>query len=74
MPGMNRSAANSIGVPPRRFILLPEDPAATSGHGRRIRRFQLTPIAHGAGRGSSFAGVDSSAAPAERDPGQAGHL
>jgi hypothetical protein len=49
---MNRIAANlDHGVSsPRRFILLPEEPAGGSSQGRRIRRYQLTSLGQGAGR------------------------
>jgi hypothetical protein len=74
MLAMNRLAANPIGVSPRRFILLPEEAVATSGHGRRIRRYQLSGIARGVDRGHSAAGAGIPAAQADRDPAQAGPL
>jgi hypothetical protein len=71
MLAMNRSAANSIVSSPRRFILLPEDPADGRSQGRRIRRYQLTSLGQGAGRGRSRSGAGVAAAPGAREIGRA---
>jgi len=47
---MDRSAANPSVSSPRRFILLPEEPAGGASHGRRIRRYKLSSVGQGAGR------------------------
>jgi hypothetical protein len=45
---MNSSAANSSVSPPRRFILMPEEPVDRAGEKPRIRRYQLASFAQGA--------------------------
>jgi|CZKG01.1.fsa_nt_gi hypothetical protein len=60
---MNRSATNSSVSSPRRFILLPEEPAGGASHGRRIRRYKLTSVGLGAGRQrAGLNGIDASTA------------
>jgi hypothetical protein len=52
MLAMNRPISNSMAVPPRRFLLLPEDAADVPGQGFRIRRYRLTSVgrSHGLDR------------------------
>jgi hypothetical protein len=71
---MNRTAANSTVSPPRRFILLPEDPADGRSQGRRIRRYQLTSIEQGARRGGARPGAGFPSARGVRVPGRAGQM
>jgi hypothetical protein len=54
MLAMNRKAANANVSPPRRFILLPEDTADGRSQGGRIRRYKLTSLGQGAGRGRAW--------------------
>ncbi len=63
---MNRIAANSSVSSPRRFILLPEDTAEGTSQGRRIRRYQLTSLGQGAGRGRIRPGAGIKAASGAR--------
>jgi hypothetical protein len=51
---MNRPAANSSVSLPRRFILLPEETADRAASRPRIRRYQLTGVGRGAGRGRAI--------------------
>jgi hypothetical protein len=52
MLSMNRSSANPSESAPRRFVLLPEEPADGTGHAPRIRRYRLTSVGLGASRSS----------------------
>ena len=61
MVSVNRTAANTSATSPRRFILLPEDPAEGAAHGPRIRRYKLTAV--GTGVTSRHAGVGSAEFP-----------
>jgi hypothetical protein len=73
MLDMNRSAANQSVSPPRRFILLPEETVDGSGHGPRIRRYQLTSVGQGAGRRrAGVSGVDLARARTAREVGRLG--
>jgi len=74
MLAMNRIAANSIVSSPRRFILLPEDSADGRSQGRRIRRYQLTSLGYGAGRGRFRLGAGIPASLSARELGRAGPL
>jgi len=70
---MNRSAANPSASSPRRFILLPEEPAGAPHHGPRIRRYQLTSVGRVAGRRrAELSGVDAATATLMRELGGLG--
>jgi hypothetical protein len=56
MVSVNRSAANSSDVRPRRFILLPEETADGVASRPRIRRYELTRVGRGAGRRRAILG------------------
>jgi hypothetical protein len=74
MLAMDRIAANSIVSSPRRFILLPEDSSGGKSQGRRIRRYQLTSLGHGADRGRLRLGAGFAAASGVHELGRAGSL
>lgn len=69
MIGVNRKAATLNESPPRRFILLPEEPMADKGQGRQIRRYRLTTLGQGARRTRPGLGTEI---PAVRGMGKGG--
>ena len=69
---MNRSAANPSVSSPRRFILLPEEPADGAPHGPRIRRYRLTSVGQGAVHRSRPNGADLATARIAGEFGTAG--
>jgi hypothetical protein len=72
MRDMNRTAATSNDWIPRRFILLPEEPSGGSAPGGRIRRYKLSSLGSGAGRGRSRSGAVIPSAADWRGAGRAG--